>query len=151
MNEEQAVVRRNPFSEIEALGPWTGFADWRRSMPEVFAERARVGQIVPAIDVTESDQQYLVSAEIPGVKKDDLEIEVQDRAVTIRGEKKSEREKSDEKARRLERAYGAFSRSFTLPEDADDTKIDASFEDGVLKVAIAKRPEAKPQQVAIKG
>ncbi len=97
------------------------------------------------------DDSYLISAEVPGVNKGNLTVEVHDRALTIRGEKKSEREETKDKARRLERSFGAFSRSFTLPADADDEKIAAQFDDGVLKLTIAKRPEAKPQQVAIRG
>ncbi len=149
--ESRAVTRWDPFSDLERFHPWSALSDWRQRMDEVFGESARVGMVAPAVDVTESDGQYLFSAEVPGVKKGDLTVEVQDRVLTIRGEKKSEREETKDKARHLERSYGAFSRSFTLPADADDAKVDASFEDGVLKIAIAKRPEAKPQQVAIKG
>lgn len=151
MSEEKAVTRWNPFDDLGALAPWMGRPDLRQRMDEIFGEQSRSGMVVPAIDVTEADGQYLISAEIPGVKKDDLTIEVQEHSLTIRGEKKSEREETKDKARRLERSYGAFSRSFALPADADENKIEASFEDGVLKVTVAKRPEAKPQQVAIKG
>jgi HSP20 family protein len=154
MAEEQqsgTVTRWNPFAELESRDPWGGLTDWRRRLDEIFGERTRMGQLVPAVDVTESEEEYLVSADVPGVKKDDLTVEIEGGSLRIRGERKSEREETKDKARHLERSYGAFSRAFTLPADADSEKVEASFEDGVLKVRIAKRPEAKAQQVAIKS
>ncbi len=145
-SQERGVARWNPFDETRLLWP-----DFHRRIDESFGERNRSGMIVPAIDVTETADAYVISAEVPGVKKSDLTVEVQDHNLTIRGEKKSEREDNDESARRLERSYGTFSRSFALPADADELKVSARFEDGVLRVSIAKQPEAKPKQVSIKG
>jgi HSP20 family protein len=85
------------------------------------------------------------------VKKGDLTLEVREGVLTLRGEKKEEREEGKDKGRRLERVFGAFSRSFTLPADANAERIEASFADGVLTITIPKKPEAKPSQVAIKG
>ena len=124
----------------------------RRLLDEGFGEPARrEGLIAPVVDITESDDQYAVKAEVPGVKKGDLTLEVREGVLTLRGEKKEEREEGKDRGRRLERVFGAFSRSFSLPADANAERIEASFSDGVLKISIPKKPEAKPAQVAIKG
>jgi HSP20 family protein len=152
-SKESKVARWDPFGELNVLrDPWglPRLGSLARWLEEAGGERG-LGAIAPTVDVTESDERYLITAEVPGVKKGDLTLEIHEGVLTLRGEKKEEREETREKARRLERRYGAFSRSFTLPADADPAKIDATFADGVLKIAIPKRPEAKPAQVSIKG
>ena len=157
--ESKGVTRWDPFGELEA---WEPLRDWpfrefgasshlARMMEEMFGRSSRRGQLVPAIDVSEDDGNYVVSVELPGVKKDDVTIECHDHVLTIRGEKKSEREEKKEKGRYFERSYGAFSRSFTLPSNADPDRIQASFKDGVLTVTIAKTEEAKPRVISIKS
>jgi HSP20 family protein len=156
--ETKGVARWDPFAELEA---WAPLRDWpfrefgtsrlARMMEEAFGRPARPGQLVPAIDVSEDDGNYVVSAELPGVKKDDVTVECQDGVLTIRGEKKSEREEKKEKGRYLERSYGSFSRSFTLPSNADPDRIQAGFKDGVLTVTIAKTEETKPKVISIKS
>ena len=157
--ESKGVTRWDPFGELEA---WEPLRDWpfrefgassrlTRMLEEMFGRPARRGQLVPAIDVSEDDGNYVVSAELPGAKKDDVTIECHDHVLTIRGEKKSEREEKKEKGRYFERSYGAFSRSFTLPSNADPDRIQASFKDGVLTVTIAKTEEAKPRVISIKS
>ncbi|MDJ0789399.1 MAG: Hsp20/alpha crystallin family protein [Myxococcota bacterium] len=104
----------------------------------------------PSVDVSEDDGHYVVTAELPGAKKDDVTVELQDNLLTIRGEKKSEREEKKEQRRYVERVYGSFSRSFTLPANADGNRMNAVFKDGVLTVEIAKREEPKPKTIAVK-
>ena len=104
----------------------------------------------PALDVSESDDQFTVTVELAGAKKEDVQVEVHDNVITIRGEKRNEREEEDEQRRFVERTYGSFSRSFTLPANADGDRVQASFKDGVLTVEIAKREEAKPNVIAVK-
>jgi HSP20 family protein len=156
-DKEKGITRWDPFVDLGFP-----FPDWgldfprmgglRRWFDEAFREPARrVGVIAPAVDITESDDKYVVKAEVPGVKKGDLTLEVREGVLTLRGEKKEEREEGKDKGRRLERVFGAFSRSFTLPADANAERIEASFADGVLTITIPKKPEAKPSQVAIKG
>ena len=155
----KGVTRWDPFGELEA---WEPLRDWpfrefggssrlARMMEDMFGRPARRGQLLPAIDVSEDDGNYVVSVELPGAKKEDVTIECQDGVLTIRGEKKSEREEKKEKSRYLERSYGAFSRSFTLPSNADPDRIQASFKDGVLTVTIAKTEETKPRVISIKA
>jgi HSP20 family protein len=155
----KGVTRWDPFGELEA---WEPLRDWpfrefgassrlARMMEEMFGRPARRGQLLPAIDVSEDDANYVVSVELPGVKKDDVTIECHDHVLTIRGEKKGENEEKKQKGRYFERSYGAFSRSFTLPPDADPDRIQASFKDGVLTVTIAKTEQAKPRVISIKS
>jgi HSP20 family protein len=105
----------------------------------------------PQVDVTETAEEYRVHAELPGVSKDDVTVEFEQGTLTIRGEKKSQRDEKNEKGRRLECSYGAFSRSFSLPQDADAERISAKFKDGVLDVTIKRSAASKPKQVAIKS
>jgi HSP20 family protein len=152
--ETKQIARWDPFRDLASWEPWAGFREGSRLarlMDEMFGERPRLGVTVPAVDVTECDDHYLVTAEVPGVKREDLTLEIREGVLSLRGEKRSEREETKEKARLLERSYGAFSRSFSLPADADAEKISAKFEDGVLKVTIKKRPEAKPKAISIKS
>ncbi len=151
--KEGQVVRWDPFGNLAARDPW-GFPEFGlgRLIDQAFGERARhPGVMTPVVDITESDEQYTITAEVPGVNREDLTLEVHEGTLTLRGEKKDEREEKLEKGRRLERSYGAFSRSFAMPSDAELSKIEASFKDGVLRIEIAKKPEAKPAQVAIKS
>ena len=110
-----------------------------------------VATSAPAVDITETDDEYRIRAEIPGVSKGDVTVELEQGLLIIRGEKKSRRDETHERGRRLECSYGAFSRGFSLPQDANPEKINAEFKDGVLNVAIKKSPETKPRQIAVKG
>jgi len=98
----------------------------------------------PRIDITEDDQSFNVVAEIPGIKKDNLKITLQDNILTIEGEKKKEEEVKDKNYYRSERVFGSFKRCFTLPTEVDSDKVDAKFEDGVLRINI-KKLEPKPK------
>jgi HSP20 family protein len=147
------VSRWNPFGDFEALAAFTPFRDFPR-FSRTFDEMvgsANGGSGRFALDVTESDDGYIISAELPGVKREDLTIECTNGVLTIRGEKKSEREEKHQRSRLVERSYGSFSRALRLPEDADVDKSKAEFKDGVLRLEIQKRPEAKAKTIAIKG
>ena len=150
---EKRPAKWDPFRELERWSPLREWPSLRmgRLFDELLGERGAVSVPSPAVDITEGDDKYVVTAEVPGVKRDDLTVELHDGVLSIRGEKKSEREETKEKARYLERSYGAFTRAFTLPADANAEKVSASFENGVLKVEVAKRAEAKPKTIAIKG
>jgi HSP20 family protein len=106
---------------------------------------------VPAIDITENDKAYVVTAELAGCKPEDVSVEVHEGVLSIRGEKKSERSEKTEQARWTERTYGTFHRSFRLAPDAAQDQIDASFKNGVLTVEIAKTEENKPRVVRVKS
>ena len=104
----------------------------------------------PAVDVAEHDSEYLVNVELPGVNKDDVKITMQDNMLTIRGEKKQEKETKESDYHRVERSYGSFQRSFTLPMHVKSDKIDASYRDGILTVTLPKAEEAKPKQIEVR-
>jgi len=104
----------------------------------------------PAVDITEHDDEYTVKVELPGVNKDEVKITVESNMLTIRGEKKQEKETKKENYHRVERSYGSFQRSFTLPTAIVNDKIDAAFKDGILIVHVPKAEEAKPKQIEVK-
>ena len=106
----------------------------------------------PKIDISEDEKNIFVDAEVPGIAKEDLKIVLEDNVITISGEKKQEEEKKDKNFHRTERAYGSFSRSFTLPVEVDSNKVSAAFENGILKIALEKaEPKtAKEKNIEIK-
>jgi len=104
----------------------------------------------PAVDIAEHDDEYLVKVELPGVNKDEVKLTLENNILTIRGEKKQEKETKKENYHRVERSYGSFQRSFTLPAAVKSDKIDASYKDGILKVSLPKAEEAKPKQIEVK-
>ena len=103
----------------------------------------------PRIDISEKGNQLIIDAEVPGVKKEDLKITLQDNILTIEGEKKNVSEESERKYFRTERSYGSFKKSFTLPEDVDSEKVDANFKNGVLSILLSKVEEKAPIEKVI--
>jgi HSP20 family protein len=104
----------------------------------------------PNVDITEDDKEYLIKAELPEVKKEEIKVLVSDGVLSISGERKGEKEEKGRKFHRVERTYGSFERSFTLPGDADAAKIASDFKDGVLSVHLPKAPGAKPKVTEVK-
>ncbi|MBI1366795.1 MAG: Hsp20 family protein [Alphaproteobacteria bacterium] len=101
------------------------------------------GDVFPTLDLRETDESYEIEAELPGVSEKDIDVEVNDNILTIRGEKRTERDESGKKGYRLvERSYGSFARSIPLPTEIDPDHVDAVFKDGVLKLTLAKPPES---------
>lgn len=113
-------------------------------------EAMTVAEWSPLVDISEDENEYLIKAELPEIKKEDVKLTVQDEVLSISGERKYEKEEKGKKYHRVERAYGSFVRSFTLPEDADGTKVAAEFKDGVLKVHLPKSEKAKPKSIEVK-
>jgi len=103
----------------------------------------------PTVDVSETRDNIVVTAEIPGLKKEDIKLSVQENVLTLSGEKKQETEEKDANFYRLERNFGSFYRSFTLPTPVQPDKIKASYKDGVLKVSLPKSEEVKPKEIPI--
>jgi HSP20 family protein len=106
---------------------------------------------VPPMDVVEADEHFILKADLPGLTEADVNIEVQDGTLTISGERKAEREQRERGWYRIERSFGSFNRSLTLPDGVDPDAIDASFSDGVLEVRIPKPAERKPRRISISG
>lgn len=148
----QAITRWDPFRELEdlqnRLSTLFGRAPVRKNGDK--EEALTVAEWAPLVDIVEDEKEYLIKAELPEVKKEDAKVTVQDDVLTIAGERKYEKEEKGKKYHRVERAYGSFERSFTLPEDADGAKISAEFKDGVLKVHLPKSEKVKPKSIEVK-
>jgi HSP20 family protein len=123
---------------------------FRGSIFEEEEEETKVVTWRPTVDVSETDDEYIVRAELPGVSKGDIKVTLKENVLTIRGEKKQERETKDENFHRVERIYGAFQRSFTLPGEVRVDKIDAKFKDGVLTIRLPKAEETKAKEIEVK-
>ena len=120
---------------------------WGRTAPEATAVEAWA----PRVDISEEDTAVLLTAELPGVSKDDVKVELKDGVLTLSGEKKSEHKEEKNGFYRSERVYGSFTRSFTVPETLDAEKIEAEYANGVLRLTLPKRPEAAPRLIDVKG
>jgi HSP20 family protein len=103
----------------------------------------------PAVDIYETDDEVVVKAELPEVDQKDIDIQIESNTITLRGERKFNKETKKENFHRIERAYGSFSRSFTLPGTIDQEKIRADYKDGILKISMPKREETKPKQIKV--
>ena len=151
------LVRWEPFGSIRRRGNlWNELTGMQQEMnrlfDEFFGERrseSAEGKWMPAVDVSETDPEMVVRAELPGLSQDDIDLNLQDNVLTIKGEKKKEEKKEKENFRRIERSYGSFSRSFTLPASVNQDKIQAIFKDGVLLITLPKVEEAKPKKIAV--
>lgn len=113
-------------------------------------EAISVAEWSPLVDITEDEKEYIVKAEIPEMKKEEIKINVHDDVMSISGERKYEKEEKGKKYHRVERSYGSFMRSFTLPEDADGAKVNAEYKEGVLTVHLPKSAKAKPKAIEVK-
>ena len=143
-----------PFKGIEKLSDTlnrflaTPFSLLER--PSGMEESLTVAEWTPAVDIEENEKEYLVKVEIPEVKKENVKVLVEEGSLIIQGERRKEKEEKNAKFHRMERSYGSFLRTFTLPVDADEKKIAAEFEDGMLKVRLPKTESAKPKAIEIK-
>jgi HSP20 family protein len=144
-----AVVRWEPIRELGTLQ-----SEMNRLFNTVFegptaTDQRGMRRWAPAMDVLENEDHFVLRADLPGMTEEDVSIEVEDQTLTISGERKSESELKEEGYHRVERAFGAFSRSLTLPKGVDPEAVEASFDRGVLEVRIPKPEERKPRKVAI--
>jgi HSP20 family protein len=140
-----AIVRWEPVRDMATLQGemnrlFNGFFDGERDVPRRWT---------PAMDLLEAEDHLLLKADLPGLSEDDVQIEVRDNVLTVSGERKAESEEKGEGYYRVERAFGGFSRSLTLPEGVDHERIEASFDKGVLQVRIPKPEERKPRRISI--
>jgi HSP20 family protein len=145
-----ALVRWEPVRELSSLQNemnrlFTTFFD----TPTSGNGEAPTGRWIPAMDLVETDTHFVLKADLPGLSEGDVSIEVEDNVLTVSGERKADHEDKREGYVRVERAYGAFRRSLTLPEGIDPEAVVASFENGVLDIRIPKPEERKPRRVAI--
>ena len=130
---------------------WDLDEDFKRVFGEGFGDLSpwRGERFVPAIDVKETDEGYVIEADIPGLRKEDIHIEVTDDVVTLKGERKQEVDKKEKDYHRIERSYGSFRRSIQRPGGFKHDRVDAKFEDGVLRISLPKPEEAKPKRITV--
>lgn len=147
-----ALTRWNQLRQLEALQHGLGslFTRSPAQWPEGQEEPMAVAEWAPLVDISEDEREYLIKAELPEVKKDDVKVTAEEGTLTITGERKFEKEQNGKKYHRVERSYGNFVRNFSLPDDASAGKVTAEFKDGLLTVHLAKTEKAKPQQIEVK-
>lgn len=119
-----------------------------RRMPEG-QQSLTTAEWAPSVDISEDDHEYLIKAELPEVKKEDVKVTVENGILTLKGERKFEKEEKNKKFHRIERSYGTFVRTFSMPDDADPTKVTADFKEGLLQVRLAKSEEKKPKNIEV--
>jgi HSP20 family protein len=137
--------------------PWNAFEAFNRAFAPLFSgdaatpdENETVARAwAPRVDILENETSYQVTAELPGVKKDDVEITVENNLLTLKGERKFEKDVNKEQYHRIERAYGTFARSFTLPNRVSQDQVQAKFDNGLLMITIPKAAEARPKKIEI--
>lgn len=144
------VVRWDPYREL------TSFADrfnrtFGAPLNRERDEEVSLGVWMPPVDISEDQDKIRLTTELPGFREDQVTIQMEGGVLTIRGERKFEDEKQGRNFHRVERSYGQFVRSFTLPNDVDREKIRATFLDGILEIEIPKREDARPRQIKISG
>ena len=144
-------TRWNPLKDREELESRLAALLGTRQAPGHGGKEAlTVAQWSPLVDITEDEKEYLIKAELPDMKKEDVRLTVENGVLAISGERTFEKEEKWKKYHRTERAYGSFVRSFSLPEDADESTVSADYKDGVLHVHLPKSQKAKPKAIEIK-
>jgi HSP20 family protein len=140
------LTRWNPFMELDQI---------QQRLNRLFLDRPIKGNdepfadFMPAVDITETDADFIVKADLPEVKKEDINVHVEDGVLAIEGERKQEKEDKGKRFHKIEREYGKFVRRFSLPIEVDADKVRAEFKDGVLTVVLAKAPAAKPKMIDV--
>ncbi|HEY3990850.1 MAG TPA: Hsp20/alpha crystallin family protein [Acidobacteriaceae bacterium] len=144
-----AIVRWDPFREVVSLQSRLNslFQDYGRGQSD--DEVLSAASFAPPVDIYEDDQKLVLKLEVPGVNQEDMDIQVEGRTLTVRGERKFDREEKQENFHRVEHRYGTFARSFTLPNSVDAENVKATYDAGVLQLEFPKRAEAKPRQIKI--
>ncbi len=144
-----AIIRWDPFRDMVSLRE-----RMNRAFDDVFAGRGEDKDLTPSswapsVDIYETENELVLTAEVPGIAEKDIEIRVEDNTLQLRGERKFEKETKEENYHRIERSYGSFYRAFTLPNSIDPESIKAEHENGVLRITMPKRQELKPRTVKI--
>jgi HSP20 family protein len=143
------IIRWTPFRELATMQDRVNrlFEDVMKSPQR--SEETLNASWAPAVDIYETDKEIVLKAELPEMQEKDIDIKVEDNVLSITGERRMEKEVKEENYHRIERSYGSFNRSFTLPRTVDREGIKAAYKDGVLKVTLPKKEETKPKQIKI--
>jgi HSP20 family protein len=148
---KMALVRWEPFQDLLAIQERMNrlFDETLQRTRSREEEDISAGLWAPPVDIYETENEIVLKAELPEIDQKDIEIKVEDNTLTIRGERRFDQETKKENYHRIERAYGKFSRSFSLPNTIDQEKIKASYKDGILKLVMPKKEEKKPKQITV--
>ena len=142
-----SLVKWNPFREMEDLfDRYTKAVGWPHGSSQ---DIISAGDWAPRVDISETDKEFTIKAEIPEVKKEDVKVTLDNGILSIRGERKQEKEEKGKKYHKIERHYGSFSRSFTLPDNIDVSKVEAVFKDGMLNLRIPKTAAEKSKLIEV--
>ena len=144
-----ALTRWDPFREMEEMQSRLSNILSRRSRDNGDNESITVPEWAPVVDITEDEKEYLITAELPEINKEEIKLTVENGVLILAGERKRENEEKGKKYHRIERAYGSFVRTFALPDNADADKVNAEFKDGLLKVHIGKSEAARPKMIEV--
>jgi len=141
-----AITRWDPFREVVALQNRVNslFRDFNESESPL-----TTASFVPAVDIYEDAEKVVLKLEVPGIEEKDLDVRVENHTLTVKGERKFEKEEKEENFHRIERRYGSFYRAFTLPSTVDTENVAAKYNAGVLKLELKKKPEAQPKQIKV--
>ncbi len=144
-----------PVEYCRNLSPWKPWRELETSFGRLFDDLVRDfetpdTQWTPAVDLRETDTAYIIETDLPGIKKEDIDLRIQDDVVTIKGERKHEETTDKEGYHRYERRYGSFQRSFRIPKGIDVDNVEATYKDGVLHVTLPKREDVRPKQIDVK-
>ena len=145
------ITRWDPYREFVTLQSRMNHLFGRSfgDSPEGSNDAMATSSFTPAVDVYEDEQNVTLKIEVPGIDEKEIDVRVENNTLTVHGERKFEKEEKEENYRRVEREYGSFTRTFTLPTTIDSEKIEANYDKGVLKIQLAKKAEAKPKQIKI--
>jgi HSP20 family protein len=144
------IVRWDPFRELEGIQTQLNRMFGDRPFRGPDANNLSFAEWAPAVDIQETDAEYVIKGDLPEVKKDDVKVEFNDGVLTIEGERKQEKEEKGKKFHKIEREYGKFVRRFALPTEIDPSKVTAEFKEGVLNVHLPKSPDSKPKAISVK-
>jgi HSP20 family protein len=142
------LTRWEPFREFVTLQDRMNRL-FRESYPEGREEALTTSTFAPPVDVYEDEHSITLKIEVPGIDEKDIDVRLEDNTLTVHGERKFEKEEKEENYRRVERQYGSFTRTFTLPNTVDAENVTANYDKGVLNVQLAKKSEAKPKQIKV--
>lgn len=144
------LVRWDPFRELEEMSERLNRVFSRPSLRTNGKENLTVADWIPTVDISESEGEYLIKAELPEIKKEDVKVTVENGVLTLQGERRQEKEEKGKKYHRVERSYGSFIRSFTLPESVNESGVKAEYKDGMLNIHLPKSEKVKPKAIEVK-
>ena len=143
------LTRWDPFRELNTLQDRMNRLFRDSVSPETQDQTLATSAFAPPVDVYEDEHNITLKIEVPGIDEKDIDVRIENNTLTVHGERKFEKEEKEENFRRVERQYGSFTRSFTLPSTVDPEKVSAAYDKGILKISLAKKAEAKPKQIKI--